>query len=190
MARATWALAALLLLLGGAAKADDRAEAKAASIEGSRRYAVGDFRGALEAFKASYLQYEAPETLFNIGQCHRQLGNHAEAARSYRNYLDLAANARDRDEVERLLAEEEAAAAKAPQVVPEKPTPKPDVKPAPAPTPAPAAGEKKSRAWVVVLVAALVAVAGAAIGITLALTLRHEEPDPTNTIGVQMVSFP
>jgi tetratricopeptide (TPR) repeat protein len=178
MARAMWLVA--LVVLGGAARADDNGEAKAAFVEGRRLYTVGDYRGALEAFKASYLKYEAPDTLFNMAQCQRLLGNHGEAARMYRNYLDLSPSAPDRAEVQRVLAEEERAAAAKPE-----PPSKPQREPAP-----PVQQEGRSRAWVAVLVAAIVAMAGTAVGITLALTLKREAPDPMTSAGVQMVTFP
>ncbi len=117
-------LALLLVAAVGDARAEDPKEAAhKAFATGSGLYALGDFRPALESFKRSYLLYAAPETLYNIAQCHRQLGEHAEAVRLYKNYLELVPNAADRDEINRFIGEEQHAGTPVTPVIPPTVTP-------------------------------------------------------------------
>lgn len=94
-----WRLCFLLLALWGlaprpAAGAELTEEAKAQAREkfndGNAAYEQGDFRQALEAFEAAYQLAPLPGFLFNVAQCHRQLGNYARAASSYRRFLALS----------------------------------------------------------------------------------------------------
>jgi hypothetical protein len=55
--------------------------------------------------------YQEPVFLFNIAQCHRQLGEYEEAANFYRSYRREAANPPNREDVDRLIAEMDRAAA-------------------------------------------------------------------------------
>lgn len=99
----------LLCVAGGAARADDKQVAKQAFVEGSRQYELGDFKAALDAFKRAYLNYEEPAFLFNIAQCQRQLGDKAEAVRTYKIFLHKVPNSPQRPEVERIVADLQAA---------------------------------------------------------------------------------
>jgi tetratricopeptide (TPR) repeat protein len=99
-----WLAFALLLSLDGAAHADNKAIARDAYREGTRQYDLGDFNSALAAFKKAYLNYEEPAFLFNIAQCHRMLGDKAEAIRFYKVYLHKLPQTENRAEVERLIA--------------------------------------------------------------------------------------
>jgi tetratricopeptide (TPR) repeat protein len=173
------ALIALALLAAAQpALADDgRAAARTAFSEGTHRYEVGDYAGALEAFKRSYLAYAAPDTLYNIAQCQRQLGQHAEAARLYRNYLELVPAAPDRAEVERQIAEQERAARAAPSPA------------AGAATVARALPERPRRRWVVPLVVTVAIVAAAAIAVGLALAFAGPS-DPVPTLGAYRFGAP
>lgn len=94
-----WRLCVLLLALWGlvprpAAGAELTEEAKAQAREkfnaGNAAYARGDFRQALEAFEAAYQLAPLPGFLFNVAQCHRQLGDFTRAASSYRRFLALS----------------------------------------------------------------------------------------------------
>jgi len=64
--------------------ADNRQLAKEAVRDGSRLYDLADYKSALEAFRKAYFNYEEPSFLFNIAQCHRQIGNTADALKFYR----------------------------------------------------------------------------------------------------------
>jgi tetratricopeptide (TPR) repeat protein len=183
------AAALLLVALGGSAHADDADAAKQAYSEGARRYAIGDFRGALEDFKRSYLAFPAPDTLFNLAQCHRQLGEHGDAIRAFRNYLELMPPENDRSEVERLIADEEKALSPAPPV-PEanqvEPPPPAPVEKAPPPSPPP----PPRRRWILPVGVAAAVVVIAAVTLGLAFGLTHEPADPSVSAGVMMVHFP
>jgi tetratricopeptide (TPR) repeat protein len=94
-----WRLCFLLLALWGltprpAAGAELTEEAKAQAREkfnaGNLAYEQGEFRQALEAFEAAYKLAPLPGFLFNVAQCHRQLGNFTRASSSYRRFLALS----------------------------------------------------------------------------------------------------
>lgn len=94
-----WGLCFLLLALWGlaprpAAGAELTEEAKAQAREkfndGNAAYEQGHFSQALAAFEEAYQLAPLPGLLFNVAQCHRQLGNYARAASSYRHFLALS----------------------------------------------------------------------------------------------------
>ena len=91
---ATRALAlvlALTLALGPAvSRADPLADAKAKALykDGMKAYDVGDFNGALTLYSEAYKLTQLPGFLFNIAQCHRQLGNFEQAAFFYGRFVD------------------------------------------------------------------------------------------------------
>jgi hypothetical protein len=91
------------------AQADNKQAAREAYKEGSRLYDLMDYKGALEAFKKAYVNFEEPTLLFNIAQCHRYLGQKVEALTSYRTYLRKAPTAPNAEDVRKLVAQLEAA---------------------------------------------------------------------------------
>jgi tetratricopeptide (TPR) repeat protein len=64
--------------------------ARAKFAEGNAFYEQGNFRQALSSFDAAYKLVPLPAFLFNVAQCHRQLGSHEQAATFYRRYLALS----------------------------------------------------------------------------------------------------
>jgi tetratricopeptide (TPR) repeat protein len=100
---------AALSLLTGVVHAENKDVARQAFHEGTLQYDVGDFKSALANFKQAYLNYEDPAFLFNIAQCQRQLGDKAEALRTYRVFLSKAPNSRQRASVEKIVADLQAA---------------------------------------------------------------------------------
>jgi hypothetical protein len=102
---------ALLCALTGVAFADNKEAAKESYSEGKRHYDLGEYDAALAAFKKAYLNYEEPVFLFNIAQCYRALGDRPGAVRSYRAFLRNWPKAPNREQVERIVAELEAAIA-------------------------------------------------------------------------------
>jgi tetratricopeptide (TPR) repeat protein len=133
----------VILLLAAPADARGKAEARDAYRLGTQLYNLSEYQQALEKFKQAYLDYPDPSFLFNIGQCHRQLGQKSEAVRSYRAYLREAPGAPNRKEVteliqglEKALSDEEAAKRMPPPGTLE--SAKPSQVEAPAPTAAPA----------------------------------------------------
>ncbi len=96
-------VALLVGLLAGAARAEDPKRAKVLYLEGMKRYNVGDYAEALKYFKDGYLAKSDPAFLFNMGQCQRQLGDVAAAARSYRAYLRERPDAPNRADVQHFI---------------------------------------------------------------------------------------
>jgi tetratricopeptide (TPR) repeat protein len=80
---------------------------------GERLFALGRFAAALVEYEKAFEAAALPHFLFNIGQCHRNMGDYDAAIFSFRTYLKLWPGAPNRPAVERLLAllEEKRAAA-------------------------------------------------------------------------------
>jgi len=135
---------ALLLALATTARADDVAHARDAAKKAVQHYNLAEWQQALDSFTEAYRAHEDPAFLFNIGQCHRQLGHVQEAITFYRSYLRNLPNAENRVEVRELISKLEATAAaesatkKAPPQEPRPPSGAVATTPAP-PLPAPAA---------------------------------------------------
>ena len=108
--RAAPALAAVMVLLTLPAQARDAAEMRAREQfhAGQAAYANGRYEQALGAFSEAYGLQPVPGFLFNIAQCHRQLGNYERAAVFYQQYLDLSPSSANTATVRALLGEIEA----------------------------------------------------------------------------------
>ncbi|MSP62226.1 MAG: tetratricopeptide repeat protein [Myxococcales bacterium] len=105
-------VALVVLLLGAPSSAgkEDLGHVKELYKSGSLHFDLGQYPAALSDFKAAYLLRPDPVFLYNIAQCHRFLGNHAEAVRLYKNYLTQSPMAPNRKDVEAHIAAEETAA--------------------------------------------------------------------------------
>ena len=138
-------VAVSLGVFGPTARAGDnrRATAKAHYETATRLYDIREYDKALLEYKSAYLAQPDPAFLFNIGQCHRKLGQNQQALNFFQEYLKKAspddpnrsqveARIRDIEAEAKLQAEAAQAAAAA------TPAPAPEVVP-PAPTPATAA---------------------------------------------------
>src|SRR5262249_19252628 len=103
------------------------------------RYSAGDYRAALEAFREAFADRPDGVFLFNMGQCYRLLGDPDNAARSYRDYLQLEPRAANRREVQAFIdgadkqieerSKQTAHPEKPPEVAPPPVTPPPRVAP-------------------------------------------------------------
>jgi len=82
--------------------------AKALFARGNEHYNLGEFDQALELYRRAYRVMPLPAFLFNIAQCHRKLGQHAEAVTMYQSYLVGVPDAQNKELVESLLAESKA----------------------------------------------------------------------------------
>jgi tetratricopeptide (TPR) repeat protein len=91
-----------------AAPSDAVASARQHTQQGTAFYNLDRFPEALAEYQAAYLAAPDPALLFNIAQCHRRMGNRAEASDYYRKYLRSAPQAPNRAEVERRIQELEA----------------------------------------------------------------------------------
>src|SRR5262245_12901999 len=130
----TWALrgtaaivvaTSFFVLAGGASPAmADVSQARTLYEKGRAYFQIGEYQKALEAFKAAHVEKADPAFLYNIAECHRQLGDSASALAFYRRFLRLApADNPLRAEAEGRIAELEAAKPPAPQATPATGTP-------------------------------------------------------------------
>jgi hypothetical protein len=88
------------------AQPGDRPIAKAIVDDAVAQYDLRHFQEASALFEKAYQVDPAPVLLFNIGQCHRRLGNNELALFFYRRYLDQApADAPERQEVVKRVAD-------------------------------------------------------------------------------------
>jgi len=101
---------ALMMLWAGHPFADEAKErARQHFQKGQTEYDLGNFEGAVAEWEKAYRLFSSPALLFNLGQAHRQLGNTERALFFYRGYLRNDPEALNRAEVERWIAELEAA---------------------------------------------------------------------------------
>jgi len=129
--------------------------------DGTSAYNLGDFQKAIELYKAAYTVRPESVYLYNIAQAYRLDGNLAQALFFYKSYLRNAPDAVNRAEVERRIAELQAAVEQQ-MVATEKPpneTKNPDARrveipppevvaraaPEPTPGPAPAPADQPAR---------------------------------------------
>jgi tetratricopeptide (TPR) repeat protein len=105
-------LSTLVVGMGGGtlvrvAHADDPTEraAKRHYERGQKLFNLQKFDEALEQFQKAYDAKPIPDFLFNIGQCHRNLGDYASAIFSFKKFLKLDPEAPNRDQVEKLIEE-------------------------------------------------------------------------------------
>jgi hypothetical protein len=72
---------------------------------GNRLHELGRFAEALVLYERAYELYPRPAWLFNIAQCHRELGHHVMAIRTYELYLAKGVHqAASPEEVRTLIA--------------------------------------------------------------------------------------
>ena len=107
MNRLLLAMCLMLVTFGRVAYADDPAErsAKRAYERGQKLFNLQKFDEALEQFQKAYDAKPIPDFLFNIGQCHRNLGDYDAAIFSFKKFLKLDPEAPNREQVEQLIEE-------------------------------------------------------------------------------------
>ncbi len=105
-----FSLTFLFLSLTPVARAQDdvppakKAKAQKLFEEAEKQYYLGRFAKALQLYSKAYELAPLPGFLFNIGQCHRMMGNFSRAVFFYRGYL-RATDAANRAVVEKLIEE-------------------------------------------------------------------------------------
>jgi tetratricopeptide (TPR) repeat protein len=142
---ATTVLAAVLAV-ASAARADDKADARAHYDKATTAYALGHFADAAAEFEQAFTLKADPAILYNAAQAYRLAGNRERALQIYKNYLRVyGRRAEHASDVEWHIAELEkqpASAPPAPSVESASLTAPPPVPAvtgqAPAPRPAPA----------------------------------------------------
>ena len=110
--RAALLVVALVVVGGGrTAVAEELVAAEAAKAArehhkaGVTHYDLAEYGSALEEFKAAYRSVQDPSLLFNIAQCHRKLGQRADALSFYRSYLRRSPEGATRVEAEHHIQE-------------------------------------------------------------------------------------
>ncbi|MFT3841679.1 MAG: tetratricopeptide repeat protein [Myxococcaceae bacterium] len=100
-------LAVALIVSLAAPKGDpNEAAARAAAAEAKTAYEASDYAKALDAYTKAYGLKQAPRLLFNIAQCHRQLGHHEQAITFFQRYLDSGPATEQADATKELIADE------------------------------------------------------------------------------------
>src|SRR5580765_1308941 len=145
----------------------------------TRAYDLQKYQEAIDEYQKAYEISGDPPMLYNIAQAYRLAEQPAEAVRYYRRFLQRMPNARNREDVERKIAEQDKLAEQRKKVEPVTPPPPPppptkpppivEVKPPPpvvvAPPPPPPSAPEPSHARAVVgwsLIGAGVIVGGVA----------------------------
>jgi tetratricopeptide (TPR) repeat protein len=82
-------------------------EARAHFERAEKAFNLGRFDEALTGYQAAYEVLPLPAFLFNIAQCHRNVGNREQAIFFYQRYLSLAPDAPNRPVVEELIADQQ-----------------------------------------------------------------------------------
>jgi tetratricopeptide (TPR) repeat protein len=204
IALAVSALAPAPALAEEAAAPDPREQAREHARQGRLQYQLGRFDQALEEYAAAYELDPVPALLFNIGQCHRQLGDHERAIFFYEGFLRDSPDAPNRATVESLLAESRAelarqraaaeatatppdAGATTPAAEPEQPDAS-QAEPEPAAAAGPVATTRDAdtrpvyrRWWFWTIIG--VALAATATGVGVGVATSSSE-DPTGTLGM------
>jgi tetratricopeptide (TPR) repeat protein len=80
-------------------------QAKGLTSRATVEYNVGHFEQALDLYSRAYQALPTPALLFDIGQCHRMLGNGERAIFFFQGYLRDKPDAPNRALVEQLLAD-------------------------------------------------------------------------------------
>lgn len=95
------------LLLARVAYADDPSEraAKRHFDRGQKLFTLGKFDEALEEYQKAFDASPLPDFLYNIGQCHRNLGDYEQAIFSFKRFLQLDPEAPNREKVELIIDE-------------------------------------------------------------------------------------
>ena len=159
-----------VLVLARVAHADDPATraARRHFDRGQKLFTLGKFDQALDEYQKAFDASPIPDFLYNIGQCHRNLGNYEQAIFSFKRFLQLDPEAENRDKVEIIIDELEDKLER--QNAPVGGDPPPKQRPDPEDTPL----YKKPWFWVGVVVIG----AGAGTGIYFAT--RTDGPPDTN----------
>ncbi len=131
-------LIAALALLGVSASAHaehskaDRSQSRLHFEAAEKQFKAGKFAAALVDYERAYDVFPHPGFLFNIAQCHRNLGDYERAIFFLQSYLRDSPKAQDRARITTLIEKlERKAAARPPDVEPEPAAPALVAAPAP-----------------------------------------------------------
>lgn len=95
------------LVLARVAHAEDPATraAKRHFDRGQKLFTLGKFDDALDEYQKAFDASPIPDFLYNIGQCHRNLGDYEQAIFSFKRFLQLDPEAPNREKVEIIIDE-------------------------------------------------------------------------------------
>ena len=95
------------ILVARVAHAEDPAtrSAKRHFDRGQKLFNLGKFDEALDEYQKAYDASPLPDFLYNIGQCHRNLGDYEQAIFSFKRFLQLDPDAPNREKVEIIIDE-------------------------------------------------------------------------------------
>jgi tetratricopeptide (TPR) repeat protein len=86
-------------------EAEKTENAKAAFEKAQTAFNLGDFKNALASFKEAYALMNHPALLFNIGQTHKELGEHKQAIFFFEAYLQNMGDQADKELANQLIQE-------------------------------------------------------------------------------------
>jgi tetratricopeptide (TPR) repeat protein len=98
-------ISVLVIGLAEPAFADAKSRAKELFESAEKSFRLGRFEDALASYAAAYERLPLPEFLFNMAQCHRNMGNYERAIFFLESYLTEEQRPSDRASVEALIAE-------------------------------------------------------------------------------------
>jgi tetratricopeptide (TPR) repeat protein len=101
----------------------------------TRAYDLQKYQEAIDEYQKAYEISGDPPMLYNIAQAYRLADQPSEAARYYRRFLQRMPNARNREDVERKIADQEKLADQRRKVEPVVPPPPPTTTPPTKPPP-------------------------------------------------------
>ena len=185
-------------------EADAQERAARLTARAEQLYLAQDFVAALDSYREAYLAVSAPELLFNLGQCHRKLGQFEEAAVFFHVYLQVEPASPYRDMVEGLVAESRIQHSLAAAQYPAPPPPPEQVVPpvpphstartaTEGPTPRPPLTEerrwtRRQRRWAWAL-GGVALVAGGTAALATTLRNRPNEPGTTSSASLGVVDW-
>ena len=71
--------------------------------DGRTNYEAGKFVEALAAFQSAYALFPHPDVLYRVAECQEKLAQDAEAAASYRKFLEQVPDAKERPRIEGVI---------------------------------------------------------------------------------------
>jgi tetratricopeptide (TPR) repeat protein len=125
----------LALVLGGVASAQPRSAGLDAFEAGRRAFEANNYEAAIGDFQRAYQLDADPGYLFNLAQAQRLAGHCADAAASYRAFLEVVPHPPNVDRIKEWIATTDACArdrALAPTSTPSPPPPAPPIAIAPS----------------------------------------------------------
>ena len=90
------------------AQTSDTERARAAFARAEVHFKLGEFKQALPLYKEAYRARAMPEFLFNIGQCHRHLGDCARTIFFFRQFLGHRPKSPHKPKLEKMIRDCEA----------------------------------------------------------------------------------